>query len=80
MALFLTLFALCNCLFSSSYRLSDSTREEKPKSCGGNACTLNVFIVECSSVPYIMVSKYIHTHIYIYKSKIPFGMSTFSGL
>ncbi|GAB0194899.1 hypothetical protein GRJ2_001955200 [Grus japonensis] len=32
-------------------------RPVKKKKCpvGGNACTLNVFIVECSSVPYIMV-------------------------
>lgn len=31
--------------------------KKKKKSRGGNACTLNVFIVECSSVPYIMVLK-----------------------
>lgn len=48
------LFALCNFLFSYSYRLSDSACEEK-MSRDGNACMLNVFIVECSSVPYIMV-------------------------
>lgn len=68
------LFALCNFLFSYSYRLSDSACEEK-MSRDGNACMLNVFIVECSSVPYIMVK-----NIYIYLFKISFGMSTFSGL
>ena len=55
--LFLKLVCL-HCVTASSLIVTDfliAPVKKKSMSRGGNACVLNVFIVECSSVPYIMV-------------------------